>query len=123
MQASNLVAVVSRYVAGSLILVTIGFEFASLPFTFFVFAIGESAIVAISPFIVIVILVFVWLRVEKHRQFYPHAAFLLGLGWMTFLIVAKKWSVFVFISSYAFWHMMLVHWLMRLFHSLIMLFH
>jgi hypothetical protein len=114
MQASNLVAVVSRYVAGALILVTIGFEFASLPWTFFVLAIGGSAIVAVSPFIVIGILVFVWLGLERHRQFYPYAAFLLGLGWVTFLIIAKNLSVFVFISYYALWHMMLVHWLMRM---------
>jgi len=64
----------------------------------------------LSPLIVIGILVYVWLLLERHRQFYPYVAFLLVLGWVTFLIAAEKWSEWTLIASYALWHLWLMKW-------------
>jgi hypothetical protein len=130
MQASNSIVAASRYVAGALFIVTICFEIASLPLMFVGVAIMMGApslssstyfflfFIVLSPFVAVAFLAFVWSRLESHRQFYPYAAFFLGLGWMTFLIVADKSSALELYRSYAVWHLEPGLWLTRLYESL-----
>ncbi|MBB5051685.1 hypothetical protein HNQ36_001639 [Afipia massiliensis] len=127
MQASNLIVVASRYVAGALFIVTICFEIASLPLLLVGTAIMMGApslsndtyfflfLTILSPLVAAAFLAFVWSRLESHRQFYPHAALLLGLGWVTFLIFADKSSAFDFFGSYVRWRGEPSLWLARLY--------
>jgi hypothetical protein len=127
MQASALVTVVSRYVTGAMIIVTIAFEFASLPLVFFVIGMSLAApnlprimkfvgfFATFSPLAVMGILALSWIWLERHRNLYLAAALLLVAGWLTFFVSIEKTSVMGLISSYASWHVALFDSTLRLF--------
>src|SRR4051812_1457573 len=127
MRISALITVVSRYVTGAMIIVTIAFEFASLPFVFFVIGMSLAApnlprimnfvgfFATFSPLAVMGVLALSWIWLERHRKLYPVAALLLVAGWLTFFLGVEKTSVMGLISSYASWHLTLFNSTLRLF--------